>query len=134
MYYWKKLSQEETLKRIENVLHKNVNFYENPSLGCPEWKLDNNVFYDGAPNSEVPPTAQVYVPHPNHINFHTSRTSEKAFSRKQEMERTVQNVIVVNIFKASPNSYDRSISPEGTEANIEDFWIYRNHYMHNFSA
>jgi tyrosine decarboxylase/aspartate 1-decarboxylase len=50
------------------------------------------------------------------------------------MERTVQNVIVVNIFKASPNSYDRSISPEGTEANIEDFWIYRNHYMHNFSA
>jgi tyrosine decarboxylase/aspartate 1-decarboxylase len=134
MYYWKKLSQEERSKRIEEALHKNVNFSEDTSLGYPVSKLDNKVFSDDAPFLKDAPTLQAYVANPNNIGCHTFGTSEKAFAGTQEIEREVLNVIAVDIFKASPNSFDGYITPGGTEANIEAFWIYRNHYMHHFNA
>jgi tyrosine decarboxylase/aspartate 1-decarboxylase len=134
MYYWKKLSQEERSKRIEKALRKNVNFSEDTSLGYPVSKLDNKVFSDDAPFLKDAPTLQAYVANPNNIGCHTFGTSEKAFAGTQEIEREVLNVIAVDIFKASPNSFDGYITPGGTEANIEAFWIYRNHYMHHFNA
>ena len=134
MYYWKKLPQQDRVKRIVEALKNNVNFSKDTSLGYPASKLDNKVFYDDAPFLKDAPTLQAYVANPNNIGCHTFGTSEKAFAGTQEIEREVLNVIAVDIFKASPNSFDGYISPGGTEANIEAFWIYRNHYMHHFNA
>ena len=134
MLYWKKLSQKERVLRIEEALQKNVNFSKDTSLGYPASKLDNKVFYDDAPFLKDAPTLQAYVANPNNIGCHTFGTSEKAFAGTQNIEREVLNVIAVDIFKAKPNSFDGYISPGGTEANIQAFWIYRNHFMNTFNA
>ena len=118
MYYWKKLSQEERSKRIEEALHKNVNFSEDTSLGYPVSKLDNKVFSDDAPFLKDAPILQAYVANPNNIGCHTFGTSEKAFAGTQEIEHEVLNVIAVDIFKASPNSFDGYITPGGTEKSL----------------
>lgn len=134
MYYWKKLSQKERVARIEVALQENVNFSKDTSLGYPASKLDNKVFYDDAPFLKDAPTLQTYVANPNNIGCHTFGTSEKAFAGTQNIEREVLNVIAVDIFKATPNSFDGYISPGGTEANIQAFWIYRNHFINNYDA
>ena len=134
MKYWKKLSQQERVKRIEEALQNNVNFSNDTSLGYPASKLDNKVFYDDAPFLKDAPTLQAYVANPNNIGCHTFGTSEKAFAGTQNIEREVLNVIAVDIFKAKLDSFDGYISPGGTEANIQAFWIYRNHYMKHFNA
>lgn len=132
--YWKKLSQEERSKRIEKALQNNVNFSHDTSLGYPASKLDNKVFYDDAPFLKDAPTLQAYVANPNNIGCHTFGTSEKAFAGTQNIEREVLNVIAVDIFKASPDTFDGYISPGGTEANIQAFWMYRNHFIHTCKA
>lgn len=134
MYYWKKLSQKERVIRIEEALQNNVNFSKDTSLGYPASKLDNKVFYDDAPFLKDAPTLQAYVANPNNIGCHTFGTSEKAFAGTQNIEREVLNVIAVDIFKAEPNSFDGYISPGGTEANIQAFWIYRNKFVNDFNA
>ena len=134
MLYWKKLSQQERSKRIEEALQNNVNFSKDTSLGYPASKLDNRVFYDDAPFLKDAPTLQAYVANPNNIGCHTFGTSEKAFAGTQNIEREVLNVIAVDIFKAAPDSFDGYISPGGTEANIQAFWIYRNHFVNNLHA
>lgn len=134
MYYWKKLSQKERVIRIEEALQNNVNFSKDTSLGYPASKLDNKVFYDDAPFLKDAPTLQAYVANPNNIGCHTFGTSEKAFAGTQNIEREVLNVIAVDIFKAEPNSFDGYISPGGTEANIQAFWIYRNKFVNDFHA
>ena len=134
MQYWKKLPQSERHTRIEKALQKNVNFSKDASLGYPASKLDNKVFYEEAPFLKDAPTLQAYVANPNNIGCHTFGTSEKAFAGTQEIEREVLNVVAVDIFKAEPNNYDGYISPGGTEANIQAFWVYRNYYMNKFNA
>lgn len=134
MFYWKKLSQKERVMRIEEALQNNVNFSKDTSLGYPASKLDNKVFYDDAPFLKDAPTLQAYVANPNNIGCHTFGTSEKAFAGTQNIEREVLNVIAVDIFKAEKESFDGYISPGGTEANIQAFWIYRNHFINNFNA
>jgi glutamate/tyrosine decarboxylase-like PLP-dependent enzyme len=134
MYYWKKLSQEERSKRIENALQNNVNFAKDLSLGYPASKLDGRVFYDDAPFLKDASTLRAYVDNPNNIGCHTFGTSEKAFAGTQKIEREVLDVIAVDIFKAKPNEFDGYISPGGTEANIQAFWIFRNYFMNNFNA
>ncbi len=134
MQYWKKLSQKERGLRIEEALQKNVNFSKDTSLGYPASKLDNKVFYDDAPFLKDAPTLQAYVANPNNIGCHTFGTSEKAFAGTQNIEREVLNVIAVDIFKAAPDSFDGYISPGGTEANIQAFWIYRNKFVNDFNA
>ena len=134
MHYWKKLSQKERVLRIEEALQNNVNFSKDTSLGYPASKLDNKVFYDDAPFLKDAPTLQAYVANPNNIGCHTFGTSEKAFAGTQNIEREVLNVIAVDIFKAEPNNFDGYISPGGTEANIQAFWIFRNHFMNIFGA
>lgn len=134
MLYWKKLSQQERSKRIEVALQKNVNFSKDTSMGYPVSKLDGRVFYEDAPFLKDAPTLQAYVANPNNIGCHTFGTSEKAFAGTQDIEREVLDVIAVDIFKAKPNDFDGYISPGGTEANIQAFWIYRNHFINNFNA
>lgn len=134
MQYWKKLSQKERVIRIEEALQNNVNFSKDTSLGYPASKLDNKVFYDDAPFLKDAPTLQAYVANPNNIGCHTFGTSEKAFAGTQNIEREVLNVIAVDIFKATPDSFDGYISPGGTEANIQAFWIYRNKFVKDFNA
>ena len=134
MFYWKKLSQKERVMRIEEALQNNVNFSKDTSLGYPASKLDNKVFYDDAPFLKDAPTLQAYVANPNNIGCHTFGTSEKAFAGTQNIEREVLYVIAVDIFKAEKESFDGYISPGGTEANIQAFWIYRNHFINNFNA
>lgn len=134
MQYWKKLSQKERVIRIEGALQNNVNFSKDTSLGYPASKLDNKVFYDDAPFLKDAPTLQAYVANPNNIGCHTFGTSEKAFAGTQNIERDVLNVIAVDIFKAEPDSFDGYISPGGTEANIQAFWIYRNKFVNDFNA
>ena len=134
MRYWKKLSQQDRSKRIEEALLQNVNFSKDTSLGYPASKLDSRVFYDDAPFLKDAPTLQAYVANPNNIGCHTFGTSEKAFAGTQNLEREVLNVIAVDIFKATPDSFDGYISPGGTEANIQAFWIFRNHFVNNLHA
>lgn len=134
MQYWKKLTQSERNTRIEKALQKNVNFSKDASLGYPASKLDNKVFYDDAPFLKDAPTLQAYVANPNNIGCHTFGTSEKAFAGTQEIELEVLSVVAVDIFKAEPNNFDGYISPGGTEANIQAFWVYRNYYMNKFNA
>lgn len=134
MRYWKKLSQQDRSKRIEEALLQNVNFSKDTSLGYPASKLDSRVFYDDAPFLKDAPTLQAYVANPNNIGCHTFGTSEKAFAGTQNLEREVLNVIAVDIFKATPGSFDGYISPGGTEANIQAFWIFRNHFVNNLHA
>lgn len=134
MQFWKKLTQEQRLHRIQKALQENVNFSKDASLGYPASKLDGRVFYDDAPFLKDAPTLQTYVANPNNIGCHTFGTSEKAFSGTQEIEREVLNVIAVDIFKAQENEYDGYIAPGGTEANIQALWVFRNYFFNTYNA
>lgn len=134
MRYWKKLTAQQRLNRIETALSENVNFSTDASLGYPASKLDGKVFYDDAPFLKDAPVLQTFVANPNHIGCHTFGESEKAFCGTQDIEREVLAVIAVDIFKAEPHGYDGYISPGGTEANIQALWIYRNYFMNGYHA
>ncbi|MGV7107987.1 aminotransferase class I/II-fold pyridoxal phosphate-dependent enzyme [Flavobacterium sp. U410] len=134
MQFWKKLTQEQRLHRIQQALQENVNFSKDASLGYPASKLDGRVFYDDAPFLKDAPTLQTYVANPNNIGCHTFGTSEKAFCGTQEIEREVLDVIAVDIFKAQENEYDGYIAPGGTEANIQALWVFRNYFFNTYNA
>ena len=134
MHFWKKYSQQERVTHIEEALQNNVNFSKDTSLGYPASKLDGKVFYDDAPFLKDAPILQTYVANPNNIGCHTFGTSEKAFAGTQKIEREVLNVIAVDIFKAEIDLFDGYISPGGTEANIQAFWMYRNYFIKNCNA
>lgn len=133
MLYWKKLSQEDRKKRVQEALHENINFSEDISLGYPASKLDGRVFYD-APFLNEAPTLQTFVANPNHIGCHTLGLSENVFSGTHELEREVLNVLAVDVFKAEPHAFDGYISPGGTEANIQALWMHRNFFRYNKGA
>ncbi len=134
MLYWKKLNTEQRKQKIQQALKENVNFSKDISLGYPASKLDGQVFYDDAPFLKDAPMLQTYVANPNNIGCHTFGDSESAFGGTQEIEREVLNVIAVDIFKSKPNEFDGYISPGGTEANIQAFWMFRNYFMNHFGA
>ena len=132
--YWKKLSQAEQKKRIQEALNDNVNFSRDTSLGYPVSKLDGKVFADNVPFLADAPLLQTFVSNPNHIGCHTLGDSESAFKGTHELEKEVLNVLAVDVFKAKPNSFDGYISPGGTEANIQAMWMFRNYFMHKKGA
>ncbi|EDM34943.1 Pyridoxal phosphate-dependent amino acid decarboxylase [Pedobacter sp. BAL39] len=134
MHYWKKLTTTERQKRIQQALSENVDFSNDISLGYPASKLDGRVFNDDAPFLKDAYTLQTFVANPNHIGCHTYGSSEHAFKGTQDIEREVLNVVAVDIFKATPESFDGYVAPGGTEANIQAIWIYRNHYIKNYGA
>ena len=133
MMYWKKLSKEERKNRVQNALSGNVNFAKDTSLGYPASSLDGKVFYDATFLKEAP-VLQTFVANPNHIGCHTLGDSESAFKGTQLLERDVLNILGVDVFKATPDSFDGYISPGGTEANIQTVWMYRNYFMYKYDA
>ena len=134
MEFWKKITQEERLERVQKALNENVNFNTDIALGYPASKLDGKVFNSDASFLKDAPILQTYVANPNHIGCHTLGTSEKAFKGTQEMEREVLEILAVDVFKAEHNSYDGYVAPGGTEANIQAIWMYRNYFMYQLNA
>ncbi len=134
MQYWKKLSSDELVAKIDNSLQKNVDFSNDVSLGYPASKLDGNVFYDNAPFLKDAPLLRAYVANPNHIGCHTIGESEHAFSGTHELEKEVLNVLAVDFFNCKPDNFDGYIATGGTEANIQALWVYRNHFVNNCKA
>ena len=134
MKFWRKLTQEEKIEKIDQALHENVNFSVDASLGYPASKLDGRVFYDNAPFLKDAPTLKTFVANPNNIGCHTYGTSEEAFAGTQRIEREVLNILAVDIFKCEEGQFDGYISPGGTEANIQALWIFRNYFFNHYDA
>lgn len=134
MKYWKKLSAQERLEKIQEALKANINFNTDASLGYPASHLDERVFVNESVLLRDMPVLQTFVANPNHIGCHTFGSSEEVFSGTQEIEREVLKMIAVDLFKAPENSFDGYISPGGTEANIQAIWIYRNYFLQTYQA
>jgi len=129
MKYWKKLSANERLKRIQKALKENIDFNQDASLGYPASRLDEKVFTNESLFLKEMPVLQSFIANPNHIGCHTIGSSETAFNGTQEIEREVLKMIAIDLFKAKENNFDGYISPGGTEANIQAIWMYRNFFM-----
>ena len=80
------------------------------------------------------PLLRAFVANPNHIGCHTIGESEHAFSGTHELEREALNVLAVDFFQCEPNAFDGYIATGGTEANIQAFWVYRNHFVNTQNA
>lgn len=134
MTYWKKLTPEERLARVQQALKDNVDFYKDASLGYPASRLDDKVFSNDALFLREAPVLSTFVANPNHIGCHTVGTSEFAFRGTQAIEREVLSMIAVDLFKIEDGQFDGYISPGGTEANVQAIWIYRNEYLKKYGA
>lgn len=129
MKYWKKLSADERLDRVQRALKDNVDFSKDANLGYPASKLDERVFANESLFLREMPVLNTYIANPNHIGCHTYGTSEYSFKGTQAIEREVLNMIAVDLFKIGEGEFDGYISPGGTEANLQAMWIYRNEFM-----
>ncbi len=134
MKFWKKLSPEQRLSRVQEAIKGNVNFFNDASLGYPASRLDDKVFPIEAPFLKDAPVLSTFVTNPNHIGCHTFGSSESAFKGTQDIERDVLNMIAVDLFKVEEGAFDGYISPGGTEANIQALWIYRNEFQKKYGA
>lgn len=134
MKFWKKLTAEERLVRVNQALKDNVDFSKDASLGYPASRLDEKVFTNESLFLREMPVLSTYIANPNHIGCHTFGTSEFAFRGTQDMEREVLSMIAVDLFKIEEGQFDGYISPGGTEANIQAIWIYRNEFIQKFGA
>lgn len=134
MNYWKKLTTEERLARVQQALKDNVDFYKDASLGYPASRLDDKVFSNDALFLKEMPVLSTFVANPNHIGCHTFGTSEFAFRGTQAIEREVLSMIAVDLFKIEEGQFDGYISPGGTEANVQAVWIYRNEFIKKYGA
>lgn len=134
MKFWKKLSPEERLNRVQQALRDNVDFSKDASLGYPASKLDEKVFTNESLFLREMPVLSTYIANPNHIGCHTYGTSEFAFRGTQAMEREVLSMMAVDLFKIEEGQFDGYISPGGTEANVQALWIYRNEFLKKYEA
>ncbi|MDF2158313.1 pyridoxal-dependent decarboxylase [Algoriphagus sp. CAU 1675] len=134
MKFWRKLTAEERLNRVQKALKENVDFSKDANLGYPASRLDEKVFTNESLFLREMPVLNTYIANPNHIGCHTFGTSEFAFKGTQDLEREVLNMIAVDLFKIEEGSYDGYISPGGTEANIQALWIYRNEFIKKYGA
>ncbi|TFV94259.1 aspartate aminotransferase family protein [Algoriphagus kandeliae] len=134
MKFWKKLTPEERLNRVQRALKENVDFSKDANLGYPASRLDEKVFANESLFLREMPVLNTYIANPNHIGCHTYGTSEYSFKGTQEIEREVLDMIAVDLFKAEEGAYDGYISPGGTEANVQAMWIYRNEFMKRHGA
>lgn len=134
MNFWKKLTAEERLDRVQRALKDNVDFSKDANLGYPASKLDERVFANESLFLREMPVLNTYIANPNHIGCHTYGTSEYSFKGTQAIEREVLNMIAVDLFKIGEGEFDGYISPGGTEANLQALWIYRNEFMKKHGA
>jgi glutamate/tyrosine decarboxylase-like PLP-dependent enzyme len=129
MKFWKKLSPDELLAKVQQSLKDNVDFSKDANLGYPASKLDEKVFTNESLFLREMPVLSSYIANPNHIGCHTFGTSEYAFKGTQAIEREVLNMMAVDLFKIEEGEFDGYISPGGTEANAQALWIYRNEFL-----
>ncbi|MDO8965144.1 MAG: aspartate aminotransferase family protein, partial [Algoriphagus sp.] len=134
MKFWKKLTSEERLSRVQEALKDNVDFSKDANLGYPASRLDEKVFSNESLFLREMPVLSTYIANPNHIGCHTFGTSEFAFKGTQAIERDVLNMIAVDLFQIEEGQYDGYISPGGTEANAQAIWIYRNEFIKHHQA
>jgi glutamate/tyrosine decarboxylase-like PLP-dependent enzyme len=134
MKFWKKLTPEERLSRVQKALKDNVDFSIDASLGYPASRLDERVFANESLFLREMPVLSTFIANPNHIGCHTFGTSEFAFKGTQAIEREVLNMIAVDLFQIEEGQFDGYISPGGTEANAQAIWIYRNEFIKKHRA
>jgi tyrosine decarboxylase/aspartate 1-decarboxylase len=134
MKYWKKLTPEDRLSRVQQALKDNVDFSKDASLGYPASRLDEKVFTNESLFLREMPVLSTYIANPNHIGCHTFGTSEFAFKGTQAIEREVLKMMAVDLFKIEDGQFDGYISPGGTEANAQALWIYRNEFLKKHGA
>lgn len=134
MNYWKKLTAEDRLTRVQQALKDNVDFSKDASLGYPASRLDEKVFTNESLFLREMPVLSTFIANPNHIGCHTFGTSEFAFKGTQAIEREVLSMIAVDLFKIEDGQFDGYISPGGTEANAQALWIYRNEFLKKHGA
>ena len=87
MNFWKKLTAEERLDRVQRALKDNVDFSKDANLGYPASKLDERVFANESIFLREMPVLNAYIANPNHIGCHTYGTSEYSFKGTQAIER-----------------------------------------------
>lgn len=134
MKFWRKLTAEERLAKVQQALKDNVDFSKDANLGYPASRLDEKVFTNESLFLREMPVLSTYIANPNHIGCHTFGTSEYAFKGTQAIEREVLNMIAVDLFKIEEGQFDGYISPGGTEANAQALWIYRNEFLKKLGA
>ena len=134
MKFWRKLTAEERLAKVQQALKDNVDFSKDANLGYPASRLDEKVFTNESLFLREMPVLSTYIANPNHIGCHTFGTSEYAFKGTQAIEREVLNMMAVDLFKIEEGQFDGYISPGGTEANAQALWIYRNEFLKKIGA
>jgi glutamate/tyrosine decarboxylase-like PLP-dependent enzyme len=125
---WKKLSAKEIKQRIQGCLKKNIDFKEQPILGIPVSRLDENVFSQDERLLDSSVFLQTMVDNPNHIGCHTLGQSEPFFAGTQVLEREVIEITACDILGGAPGQQDGYVAAGGTESNIQAMWIYRNYF------
>ena len=126
---WVKKSQEEINNRIFSALHKNVNYQKESIIGLPGSYLDDKVFSQDKFDLRSAPFLSTLTLNPNHIGCHTLGLSESFFTGTQEIEREVISICSEDILHGSENQFDGYVSSDGTEANIQAIWVYRNFFQ-----
>ncbi len=131
---WKKYTQEDIDQRIFQALKENVDYEKQIVLGVPASYLDSKVFYQDASFVKDAPFISTLIHNPNHIGCHTLGESEHFFQGTQHIEKELIEICGVDILDGEINQQDGYVASGGTEANMQAFWIYRNYFMHEFSA
>jgi glutamate/tyrosine decarboxylase-like PLP-dependent enzyme len=131
---WKKRSHEEIKSRVFKALNENINYDEQNTLGVPASYLDDKIFNQNASFLKDAPFVSTLAQNPNHIGCHTVGESESFFKGTQEIEKELVEICSVDILKAKINNTDGYVASGGTEANIQAMWVYRNYFIHQFSA
>lgn len=131
---WKKKTSDEIKEYVFVALGKNVNYLKENIIGIPASYLDGQVFSQDNSLLKDAPFLSSLVANPNHIGCHTLSSSESFFAGTQEIEREVISICAEDILKCNPGEYDGYVASGGTEANIQAIWVYRNYFLHEFSA
>ncbi|MDH5353955.1 MAG: pyridoxal-dependent decarboxylase [Gammaproteobacteria bacterium] len=131
---WKKLSTKVIKQRIQECLHRNIDFKAQSILGIPVSSLDENVFSQDERLLESSVFLQTMVDNPNHIGCHTLGESEPFFSGTQELEREAVEIVACDILGGKLGEQDGYIAAGGTEANLQAMWIFRNYFRKESEA
>lgn len=134
MHYWEKKSNQEINTIVFQALDNNLNYDKQHVLGIPASYLDEKVFNQDASFLQDAPFISTLVQNPNHIGCHTLGHSEPFFQGTQALEKELIELCAVDILKGEAQAQDGYVASGGTEANIQAIWVYRNYFVHQFSA
>lgn len=129
-----KKSHEEIKGIVFHALSNNINYAEQNVLGIPASYLDDKIFNQNVTFLADAPFISTLVQNPNHIGCHTLGSSESFFRGTQKIEKELIEICAVDILQGQPEDTDGYVASGGTEANIQAIWIYRNYFLHEYSA